>query len=237
MLKQILLFALLIPVIVSCASTTHLESVPTTPPGISLTTSTLAPPPTVIVQSTPTPITLQTPSIAGDEPRLVFFVSEQGKFEAWVPISEDIVEYTITRAFFGRAVECSVVGFSLNGASVTVQYCDLSLEEFSSFSDNAIIEEARDTLKSELHLWIDHEELGSTEGAYPSLKVSGTEDMGGNAGTFKGRIILAEPRVYFVHMYVYQIDWCYCRGQMDQVVDSFYVDPYMSIPFEPTPTP
>jgi hypothetical protein len=239
MAKQVFTFAFLIVITVSCAPTDQSEPLRTVTPTVTppTATSTLTPSPTATAQFTPTLLTLQTPSIPGDEPRLVFFISEQGKFQAWVPVAGDIVEYTITRALFGKAVECSIVGFSLNSASVTVQYCDLASEESSSLSDKAIIEEVRNTMKSEMHLWFDHEEMGLVEGSYPSLTVSGTENMGGNAGTFKARIILAEHRVYFVHMYVYQVDWCYCRHQMDQVVDSFYVDPYMSIPFEPTPTP
>ena len=81
------------------------------------------------------------------------------------------------------------------------------------------------------------EQMKVDESAYPEVTISGEEDSGGNLGTFKARIILAGNRVYFVHMYVYYIDWCYCRHQMDQVIDSFTVDPSMSIPFEPSPTP
>jgi hypothetical protein len=54
--------------------------------------------------------------------------------------------------------------------------------------------------------------------------------MSGNKGTFKARIILAGNRIYFVHMYVYEIDWCKCRHQMDQVIELFHVSPDLTIP-------
>jgi len=167
----------------------------------------------------------------------VFFISEQGKFEAWVPVTESIVEYTTTRTFFGKAVECLVVNFSLNSASTTVQYCDLPSEEIASLSNKTILTEFRDVIKKDYSWKIQKEQLGVIEIPYPEGTLSGVEDSDGNVGTFKARIILAGNRIYFVHMYVYQVDWCYCRHQMDYVVDSFTIDPYMSIPFDPTPTP
>lgn len=196
--------------------------------------------PTPTVQSTLPPITLQTPSVPGDEPRLVFFRSEPGKFAAWVPVAGDILEYTITQTLFGKSVECSSVGFSLNSASVTIRYCDLDSEEIALHSSNAILEEVRSVIEKEFRLRIEPEQAERFDGTYPTLSLSGNEDMtsaGANDGTFKARIILAGDRVYFVHMSVYQVDWCYCRHQMNQVVDTFYVDPNISIPFELIPTP
>jgi len=154
-----------------------------------------------------------------------------------IPIAGGITEYTITRKIFGGDVECSAFGFSLNSASVIIQYCDLIPEDIASLSDKEILSEVRDVAKKDYRWKIHKEQIGVIENPYPEGTLSGMEDSGGNLRTFKARIILAGNRVYFVHMYVYQTDPCYCRHQMDYVVDSFTVDPYMSIPFEPTLTP
>ena len=111
----------------------------------------------------------------------------------------------------------------------------MASENRNLLSDRAILNEVRNMVEKEYRLRIITEETKVNEGTYPELTFSGDENVGGNAGTFNARIILAENRVYFVHMYVYYIDWCFCRHQMDQVIDSFYVDPNISIPFEPTP--
>jgi hypothetical protein len=125
---------------------------------------------------------------------------------------------------------------SLSGTKA-VQYCDLPSDDVASRSDRSILDEVRNTMKKEFRLRIIAEQMEVNESAYPELTLSGEEDRGGNIGTFKARIILAGNRVYFVHTYVYQIDWCYCRHQMDQVIASLSIDLSMSIPFEPTPTP
>ena len=72
---------------------------------------------------------------------------------------------------------------------------------------------------------------------YPSSKLLGQADMRGMGydGVFKARIILADNRIYLVAMSVYVEDWCNCLHQIDQVVDSLYIEPDLSIPFESTP--
>ena len=119
-----------------------------------------------------------------------------------------------------------------------MQYCDLDPKDIASLSDNTILEEARNVLSKEFRFAVTQEEVELVEDIYPTLDLSGNEDMtsaGASDGTFKARIIFAGNRIYFVHMSVYYIDWCYCSQQMDEVIDSFYIDPDMSIPFEPTP--
>jgi hypothetical protein len=238
MLKLLLSSTLLITISVSCAPVNRPEALPTMSPTVELTATPGATPssqPTVEFASTP--LTLQTPATPGDEPRLVFFVSERGRFQSWMPVSGDIVEFTLTRTVFGKFIECSIIFFPLNSAGATVQYCDLPSEDIASASHNEILDEVRNTVKKDFRWRIDKEQRKVVNGSYPALVLSGEEDMrgGGYDGTFKARIILAQNRVYLVHMSVYYIDWCNCRHQMDQVVDSFYVDPEITIPFQPTP--
>jgi len=235
---KVFVVTLLIVVLVSCAPANQPEPLSTTPStSTPPAVSTRPPSPTATTQFIPTLELVQTPPVPSDEPILVYFVSEQGKFNVWMPVSGIITEYTFTRMFFGKSVECSSTASSLNSAGVTVQYCDLDSEDIASLSDSAILEEVHNTVKSELRLRVDKEQAGVTDGSYPTLTLSGVENMRGDVydGTFKARIILVENRVYFVHMSVYHINWCNCLHQMDQVVDSFYVEPEMSIPFEPTP--
>jgi hypothetical protein len=234
--KQFLTVVLWVASTVSC--------VPASRPELLSNTTTLIAPtkvsiltPSSTAKSMPTLASLHTLSTPGDEPILVFFVSEQGKFEIWMPISESIIEHTGTQMLFKKSVECSIIFSRLNGAGAIVQYCDLAPEDIASLSANAVLEEARDTLKKDFHLRIAEEQKEVLTGSYPALKVSGEEDMRGLGydGTFKARIIFVENRIYFVLMSVHSDNWCNCLHQIDQVVDSFYIDPALSIPFEPTP--
>ena len=84
---------------------------------------------------------------------------------------------------------------------------------------------------------LDAPQSAVVQGTYPSLKLSGQADMRGMGydGVFKARIILADARIYLVAMSVYDEDWYNCLHQIDQVIDSLYIEPDLSIPFEPTP--
>jgi hypothetical protein len=214
MRKPFLRGALLIAVVVSCAPANPLQPLSTAASALT---------PTLI------------PSLGRDEPSLIFFVSEQGKFEAWIPISESIIEYTVPLFFFGKSVECPILVSRLNGATATVQYCDLT--SVDSSSQSVILEEVRDALEKRSRLKIREEVVGTVNGSYPALTLFGEQDMRGAGfdGTFKARILLVKNRIYIVQISVHNEDWCNCLQQMDQFVDDFYVDPEISIPFEPTP--
>ena len=168
---------------------------------------------------------------------MVLFVSEQGRFQTWLPTAGEIVQYTVSQTFFGKPTECSAVFSRLNSAGVVVQYCDLAWEDLGSRSPQEVLDEARMLLKQHFHFKIDEEQREIVPGSYPVMTLAGEANMRGLGydGTFKARILLAQDRVYFIHMRVYEMDWCNCRHQMNQVVDSFHVDPGISIPFEPTP--
>jgi hypothetical protein len=177
------------------------------------------------------------PTAPSDEPALVFFTSEPGKFEAWLPISGSVQDYTITKALFGQPVDCSILGSRLNGADVIVQYCDLSPESIASLSSDEVLGQARSELVRGFNLKVDTEQKVLIDNSYPGLLLAGQADMRGVGydGVFRARIILAENRIYLVVMAVHSANWCNCVQQMDQVVGSFYVDPNLFIPFKAAP--
>lgn len=186
----------------------------------------------------PAPVTASpTPSVPSEEPALVFFISEPGKFQAWVPISGDVHEYTVTRTLFGEPVECTIIALGLNSAYSMVQYCDLSPESIASHSSDEILNQMHDEVVRDFTVKLDTADRVLIEDVYPALKLSGQENMRGIGydGTFKARIILAGNRGYLVAMSVHSENWCNCLHQMDQVLDSFHPDPDLSVPFEPNP--
>jgi hypothetical protein len=162
-----------------------------------------------------------------EEPALVLFVSEQGRFQVWLPVAGEIVQSTVTQTVFGKPAECSVTFSRLNSAGVVVQYCDLASEDVATQSSQQILEEARIMLTGYFDFSVDTQEPELMPGSSPALRLSGKADMRGLGydGSFKARILLVGNRIYTVHMEVYQIDWCTCRHQMDQVIDSFHIDP------------
>lgn len=178
-----------------------------------------------------------TPPVPSDEPLLVFFTSEPGNFNVWLPVSGGIQDYTVTKTLFTQPVDCVVLNSSLNSAYATIQYCDLPFESILSLSTDEVFRHSRDELARDLRLKFDTEQKILIENSYPTVLLTGQANMRGVGydGVFKARMILAENRIYLVIMTVYSINWCNCLHQIDQVVDSFYIDPNLSIPFEPTP--
>jgi hypothetical protein len=212
-------------------------------------TANQAPTPTSIQTMTPSRTTVQTispadtplppatPSASIQEPPLVFFTSEQGKFQVWLPASDSVQEYTDKRTLFGVTIECPTLFYRLNGAYAIVLYCDLVPESTVGLSNDEILAQARSEMLLGIKSRVDIQQRVIVQDSYPALALSGLVDMRGLGydGTFKGHIILAEYRIYLVAMSVYQEDWCSCLNQMEQVVDSLFIDPDLSIPFEPAP--
>ena len=181
------------------------------------------------------PTTLVTNS--GPEMPLVFFTSEQGKFQVWLPASESVIEHTLQQTLFAETIECPNIIFRLNGAYATVQYCDLVPQSIASLSSDQVLDQGQNEILQDINVKLDTQNRGLAQDLYPAQTLSGQVDMRGMGydGTFKGRLILAENRLYFVMMSVYHEDWCNCLHQINQVVDSLNIDPDLSIPFEPTP--
>jgi hypothetical protein len=174
---------------------------------------------------------------SSQEPSLVFFTSEPGKFQVWLPLSTDIQEFTIKKTLFQRTLECPTIFYRLNSAGATVQYCDLLPQSIASLSNDEILDQTRDEMMRESRVKIDAEEEELAQDTYPSRVFSGQVDMRGMGydGTFKARMILVNSRIYLIVMSVYNENWCNCLHQVNQVVESFYIEPDLSIPFEPTP--
>lgn len=177
------------------------------------------------------------PTHVGEEPALVFFTSEPGKFQVWLPVSESVQNYTVRKTLLKEAIECPVLAFRLNGAYAAVQYCDLVPRSIVSLSSDEILEETESEILHGLNIKSDTKEKMLVQDTYPALTLSGEVDLRGMGydGTFKARIILVESRLYLVVMSVYHENWCHCIHQMDQVVDSLYIEPGLAIPFEPVP--
>jgi hypothetical protein len=171
------------------------------------------------------------------EPPLVFFTSEPGGFQVWLPASGSIQEYTVRKTLFNVPIECANVFFGLNSAYAGVEYCDLIPESIASLSRDDILDQAQHEIMHDMHVKIESQQRVVMQETYPALALSGQVDMRGTGydGTFKARVILVEKRIYLVLMSVYYENWCNCLHQMDQVVDSLYIEPGLSIPFEPTP--
>jgi hypothetical protein len=190
-----------------------------------------------LTTSTATQVPAQTAAPLSQEPPLVFFSSEPGKFQVWLPVSESVQDYTEKKTLFGELIECPLINFRLNGAYAFVQYCDLTPESVASLSNDEILDQAQGEIIRGIDATLDMPHRAVMQGTYPELALSGQADMRGmgDDGTFKARIILADTRIYLVAMSVYVEDWCNCLHQIDQVVDSLYIEPGLSIPFEPTP--
>jgi hypothetical protein len=180
---------------------------------------------------------INAPTNAVQEPALVFFTSEPGKFQVWLPASESVLNYTIKKTLFGESIECPILVFRLNGAYATVQYCDLVPQSIATLSSDEIIDQARSEIIRGMNVKLETQERVLAQDIYPATMLSGQVDMRGMGydGTFQARIILVESRIYLIVMSVYHENWCNCLHQINQVVDSLYIDPGLSIPFEPTP--
>ena len=178
-----------------------------------------------------------TPMDSHQEPSLVFFTSEPGKFQIWLPASESVQEYTIRKILFGDSIECPIVVFRLNGASAAVQYCDLVPQSIVSLSEKEILDQAQSEMMRGMDVKLEKRDRVHVQNTYPALALAGQVNMRGITydGTFKARIVLVESRIYLVVMSVYHENWCNCRNQINQVVESLYIDTDLSIPFEPTP--
>lgn len=174
---------------------------------------------------------------SAQEPPLVFFTSEPGKYQVWLPVSESVQDYTVKKTLFSETIECPNLVFRLNGAYAAVQYCDLVPTSVTSLSSEEILEQALSELVRDLHMKIETQQRVAVQDTYPAHELFGQVNMRGMGydGTFKARIILVEQRIYLVVMSVYHENWCDCLHQMDQVVDSLYIEQGLSIPFEPTP--
>ena len=178
-----------------------------------------------------------TANVTNDEPPLVFFTSEPGEFQVWLPASGSVQQYTATITLLGESIDCPILNFTLNGASATVEYCNLDPKSIAVLSQDEILEQAPDQIMDDIRAKLEAKQRIIVQDIYPALELSGPVVMRGMGydGTFKARLILAHKRIYLVVMSVYKENWCNCLHQTDRVVASLYIEPGLSIPFEATP--
>lgn len=195
----------------------------------------ITPVPTAMPTPTPNPTAAATAS--SQEPLLVFFTSEMGKYQVRLPASDSVQEFTDKRRLFGETIECPTLFYRLNGAYAIVRYCDLVPGSISGLTNDQILDQAYREMLRGMNARLDTRQRLVVQEAYPALALAGLVNMRGMGydGRFKARLILAEDRLYLVLMGAYHVDWCNCRNQMDQVVESLFIDPSLSIPFESTP--
>jgi hypothetical protein len=195
----------------------------------------ITPIPTAIPTHTPSPTAMAPAS--NQEPSLVFFTSEMGKYQVWLPASDSVEEFTDKRRLFGETIECPTLFYRLNYAYAIVRYCDLVSMSITGLSNEQILDQAYREMLRGVNAKPESQQRLVAQDAYPALALTGLINMRGMGydGRFKARLILAEDRLYLVLMGTYHVDWCNCRDQMNKVVDSFYIDPGLSIPSEPTP--
>jgi len=138
---------------------------------------------------------------------------------------------------FGETIECPTLFYRLNGAYAIVRYCDLVQGGIAGLTNDQILDQTYREMLRGVNAKLESQQRLVTQAAYPALELAGLVNMRGmgHDGRFKARLILAEDRLYLVLMGVYHVNWCNCRDQMNKVVNSFYIDPGLTIPFEPTP--
>jgi hypothetical protein len=182
--------------------------------------------------STQTVTPIDTPKKLSQEAPLVFFTSEPGKFQVWLPASENVEEYTVQKILLGEPIECPIFFFRLNSASAAVQYCDLVSQSVASLASDQILDQTKSEMLRGMNVNVGIQERVLVQDSYPAITLAGQVDMRGLGydGTFKARLILVERRIYLIVMSVYHENWCNCLHQIDQVVDSLYIDPSLSIP-------
>jgi hypothetical protein len=190
-----------------------------------------SPPP---ILSAPT-LDAVTPTVQA--PLLLYLTSEQGKFDVWLPVSEGMLEYTLTTQIVGQSIECHVTFSRLDFAYAVVEYCDLPPETMADVTPEQVLALTRNDLMRPFKAEVATERPSLAEDTFPSLTLAGRVDMRGfgDDGAFDARIILVDKRVYIFMMAASDGNICGCSALKSQVVDSFHVAPDLSIPYEPTP--
>jgi len=147
------------------------------------------------------------------------------------------MEYTVTKQTFGKAMECNLTLARDNGAIWLVQYCDYSAESLTGLSTKEILDrgsneallDARARLISESDITMNQTILGRA--------LIGEADMRGMGydGTYKTRLYLAGNRLYTIAASVYNENWGNRMELIDPFLNSFTIEPDLTIPYEPTP--
>jgi hypothetical protein len=178
-------------------------------------------------------------------PNPIDFISEPGQFNVSFPCCDlargALEQYSVDESPFGESAQCQVTLLPEDGASWKVQYCDLPPSVLASRSAEDILDWARDDALQDAraHLVEEASIDPGFEASAVARSVSGPANMRGILldGTFRARVYLVGTRIYLVAARVYDANWGDRLALIDSFLDSFFVHPALTIPFEPTPTP
>ena len=180
-------------------------------------------------------------------PQPIDFISEQGQFNITFPCCDlarsALAEFTTTKSIYGNQFECHVVVLPEDGASWTVQYCDLPPDLLTSISTEGLINWASNDALSDARarpaVATEQPTTGEFEATLPGRSTTAQANMRGLLadGTLKARIYLAENRIYEVSARVYNANWGNRLAMIDPFLDSFFLHSSLTIPFEATSTP
>jgi hypothetical protein len=161
-------------------------------------------------------------------------VPDVGRFQVWIPVSGNLLQHTRTRTLLGDSVECLATVSRLNGAYAIIEYCDLLPQSLEGLSSSTVLDRVYPELIRDMDIRLEKVAPAIVGETYDALKLQGPQNMRGLSldGEFQGRAILVEERIYLVAMSVHEQNWCICVHQVDQVLDSFFIDPAMKIPFD-----
>lgn len=184
--------------------------------------------------SSTTEVAGRVPTSSPGEPAMVFMISEEGGFQAWLPVSGNLVERSSTKTLLGHPVGCSILVSRLNGALAIIEYCDIVAQSLEGLSSSVVLDRVYPELLANMGVRLEVVEPLSVSETYDALHLQGPQNMRGVSldGEFQGRVILAENRIYFIAMSVHEDNWCECRHQVDRFLDSFFIDTDHQIPSE-----
>jgi hypothetical protein len=126
-----------------------------------------------------------TPTV--EAPLLLSLTSEQGKFDAWLPVSEGVLDYTLTTQIAGRSIECHVTFSRLDFAYAVVEYCDLHPEVIVDSTPEHVLAQTRNDLLRPFNAQVAAERSSLAEDTFPSLTLPGRVHMRGLGDDGGGR--------------------------------------------------
>lgn len=197
--------------------------------GCNSPTPTLIPPttiPTQIPTQPSLPTSIATPNdIAPTVVSLVYFVSEPGKFEVWLPTTQSIRESIESKVTLGASTDCHVLFARDNGAYYLVEYCDYPQELIAKLTPQEILDKARDeALQDAAGVLIAEQNISLH--TYPGRDIVADSYLkgAGEKGTYKVRVYLVSNRLYRIATYVFNENWGNRMSTMDPFLDSFFLD-------------
>jgi hypothetical protein len=211
--RQAISFGLALLFLTGCNASTPTPIPPTAVPA-------QIPAQPILPTSTATPSDSAPPTVS-----LVYFVSEPGKFEIWLPTTQSIRESIESKATLGASTDCHVLFAPDNGAYYLVEYCDYPPELIAKLTTKEILDKARDEALQDAEGVLIAEQNISLH-ATPGRDIVADSYLKGDGqkGTYKARVYLKGNRLYRIATYVFNANWGNRMSTMDPFLDSFYLD-------------